>query len=56
MNTPAAPSRMTINPLYLLLALAGVALLGARQLLRWGLAPTATVAGTQPGELGLACT
>lgn len=44
---------MTINSLYLSLALAGVALLGGRQLLRWGLAPTATVAGTQPGELGL---
>lgn len=44
---------MTLNPLYLSLALAAAALLGARQLLRWGLAPTATVAGTQPGELGL---
>ena len=44
---------MTLNPLVLSLALAGFALLGARQLLRWGLAPTATVAGTQPAELGL---
>jgi dipeptidyl aminopeptidase/acylaminoacyl peptidase len=46
-------TRMTLNPLVLSLALAGAALLGARQLLRWGLAPTATVAGTQPAELGL---
>jgi len=44
---------MTLNPLFVSLALAGAALLGARQWLRWGLAPTATVAGTQPGELGL---
>lgn len=44
---------MTLSPLFVSLTLAGAALLGARQLLRWGLAPTATVAGTQPGELGL---
>ncbi|MDZ4239247.1 MAG: alpha/beta fold hydrolase [Hydrogenophaga sp.] len=44
---------MTLNPLFVSLTLACAALLGARQLLRWGLAPTATVAGTQPGELGL---
>ena len=44
---------MTLNPLVVSLALAGAALLGARQLLRGGLAPTATVAGTQPAELGL---
>ena len=44
---------MTLSPLFVSLALAGAALLGARQLLRWGLAATATVAGTQPADLGL---